>query len=254
MPEPANNQPAPTQSASVQPDTQRRRSFVYRKLRERGARFVAVNDGAVAADFGGAVEAEVAQARSLALVDLSPLPRIGFKGAGTIEWLTAQGLAIGPDSNRAYPQPDGALAARLAPSEIFLIDGLGGAGALVNRLGQAWSWGSEKPRKLIGNPMPRADSHCWFAATGAQAPAMFAKICGIDLREGRFAEGQIAQTSVARISGIVIRIPGLPLPGFHLLADSASGEYLWDCVTDAMAEFDGAPVGWTALCRLAGLP
>jgi sarcosine oxidase subunit gamma len=242
------------EAAYVQPDTLRRRSFVYRKLRERGARFVAVNDGAVAADFGADTEAELARAKTLALVDLSPLPRTGFKGTGTIEWLASQGLAIGPDSNRAYAQSDGALAARLAPSEIFLLDGLAGAGTLVARLDQAWSWGEARPRTLTGYPMPRADSHCWFAVSGVHAPAMFAKICGIDLRPHKFAEGQIAQTSVARISAIVIRMTGTPVPAFHLLADSASGEYLWDCVIDAMDEFDGAPVGWTALRRLAGLP
>lgn len=240
--------------AYVQPDTVRRRSFVYRKLRDRGARFVALHDGAVAADFGADADAELAKAKHLALVDLSPLPRTGFKGAGTIEWLTAQGLSIGPDSNRAYAQGDGALAARLAPSEIFLLDGLAGGGALVSRLNQAWSWGEARPRTLTGYPMPRADSHCWFAVTGEHAPAMFAKICGIDLRPGKFDEGQIAQTSVARISGIVIRMAGPPVPAFHLLADSASGEYLWSCVLDAMEEFDGAPVGWTALKRLAGVP
>jgi sarcosine oxidase, subunit gamma len=239
--------------ATTQPDTVGRRSFVYRLLKARGARFVALNDGAVAADFGGPVEAELEKARKLALVDLSPLPRTGFKGVGTVEWLIGQGLSIGPDSNRAYPQAGGELAARLAPNEIFLIDGLAGSGELVRRLNAAWDWGSEKPRKLIGYPMPRADSHAWFAVAGEHAPAMFAKICGIDLRAHKFAEGLIAQTSVAKMSAIVIRAPGAPVPLFHLLADSASAEYLWGCVLDAMAEFGGEPVGWMALRRLTGV-
>ncbi|MBX6323094.1 MAG: hypothetical protein IRY94_14800, partial [Rhodospirillaceae bacterium] len=233
--------------AWVQPDTVRRRSFVYRRLRERGARFMALHDGAVAADFGGAIEAEVERARDLALVDLSPLPRTGFKGAGTIDWLAEQGLAIGADSNRAYPQADGALAARLSPGEILLLDGLAGAGALVTRLEGAWRWGEERPRRPIGYPVPRADSHCWFAVSGVQAPTMFAKICGVDLRPRKFSEGAIAQTSVAKMSAIFIRAPGAAVPLYHLLADSASAEYLWDCVLDAMAEFGGAPAGWTAL-------
>jgi sarcosine oxidase subunit gamma len=238
--------------ATIEPDTARRRSFVYRQLRARGARFVALGDGAVAADFGGALEAEVEKARALALVDLSPLPRSGVKGAGTIDWLAAQGLQIGADSNRAYPQAGGALAARLAPNEIFLLDGVAGTGELTSRLRAAWAWGSETPRSPIGYPMPRADSHAWFSVTGAQAPAMFAKICGIDLRTHKFAEGLIAQTSVAKMSAIVIRVPAAPVPVFHLLADSASAEYLWGCVLDAMAEFGGEPVGWTALRRLMG--
>ena len=40
-------------------------------------------------------------------------------------------------------------------------------------------------------------------------------------------------------------------PDFYLLADSASGDYLWDCLLDAMMEFEGGPVGLAAL-QIAG--
>lgn len=234
------------------PQSYRRRSFVARILEASGARFAALNGAAVAVEFAAGVEAESERARRLGLADLSPLPRTGFKGAGTVEWLTGQGLTIGADSNRAYLQEGGALAARLAPTEVLLLDGLAGTGALIERLNGAWRWGEEKPRTPIGYPMPRADSHCWFAVVGADAPAMFAKICGVDLRTGSFGPGRIAQTSVAKISAIVIRQDLGATTGFYLLADSASAEYLWHCVADAMVEFDGVPVGLAALKRLAG--
>jgi sarcosine oxidase subunit gamma len=230
-----------------------RRSFVYRVLQQGGARFAAVNDAAIAVDFGRPLEAEAAQARSMGIADLSVLPRTGFKGAGTVEWLTSQGLSIGADSNRAYPQAGGELAARLAPTEIFLIDSLAGRGELIRRLNAAWSWGSETPRRLIGYPMPRAESHAWFLVTGERAPGMFAKICGVDLRPHRFAAGAIAQTSLAKMSAIVIRADLGEVPAYHVLADSASAEYLWGCLLDAMAEFAGAPVGWAAVRQLAGV-
>ena len=86
--------------------------------------------------------------------------------------------------------------------------------------------------------------------TGSAAPEMFAKICGVDLRPHKFRPGQIAQTSLAQMSGIVIRDDRGPIPGFHLLADVASAEYLWGAVLDAMSEFGGAPVGLRALRRL----
>src|SRR5215470_5212078 len=164
------------------PTTYVRRSMIYRVLQAAGARFAEVSGAAVAMDFGAPEDAEAAQARSLGIADLSVLPRTGFKGAGTVEWLTAQGLSIGADSNCAYRQSRGELAARLAPTEIFLLDGLGGHGALVTRLNAAWSWGSEKPRTLVGYPMPRSESHAWFMVTGEKAPAMFAKLCAVDLR------------------------------------------------------------------------
>lgn len=40
------------------------------------------------------------------------------------------------------------------------------------------------------------------------------------------------------------------LISYHLLADTASAGYLWGCLTDAMAEYGGAPVGLSALARL----
>ena len=237
---------------SVSPSAVPRRSCIYRVLQQAGARFATLGDAAIAVDYGKPIEMEAAQARRMGIADLSVLPRTGFKGAGTVEWLTSQGLAIGPDSNRAYPQPGGELAARLAPTEIFLLDGLAGTGTLTSRLNAAWAWGSETPRRLIGYPMPRSESHAWFIVTGERAPAMFAKICGVDLRPHRFADAAIAQTSVAKMSAIVIRADLGGTTAFHLLADSASAEYLWTCVLDAMAEFDGRPVGWSALRQLAG--
>src|SRR6202008_2281197 len=183
---------------NLDPATLKRRSFIYRKLAAAGAEFAEVNGGAGAMRYRARGEDEATTARRMAIADLSVLPHGGFKGRGTVEWLTAQGLAIGADSNKAYRQSGGELAARLAPTEIFLLDGLAGTGTLISRLNAAWGWSGETPRKLIGYPMPRSESHGWFMVTGEGAPAMFAKICAVDLRPHRFAAAAIAQTSVAK--------------------------------------------------------
>jgi sarcosine oxidase subunit gamma len=232
---------------------QLRRSPIYRESQAAGAFCEIINNAAVPMHYGSP-DSEADRARRMAIADLSGLARTGFKGAGTIEWLQGQGLTIGPDSNMAYVQEGGELAARLAPGEIFLIDSLAATGALIERLNAAWNWGTERPRKLIGYPMPRQDSHAWFMVTGEAAPEMFAKICGVDLRPHKFAARQIAQTSLAKMSGIVIRDDRGAIPAFHLLADVASAEYLWGAVLDAMSEFGGAPVGLQALRRLGEVP
>jgi sarcosine oxidase subunit gamma len=229
---------------------QLRRSPIYRLTQQAGAFCEVLNNSAVPMHYGN-VESETVRASRMGIADLSGLPRTGFKGAGTVDWLQARGLSIGADSNMAYAQEGGELAARLAPTEIFLIDSLAATGALVAKLNGAWNWGSEKPRKLIGYPMPRQDSHGWFMVTGSAAPEMFAKICGVDLRPHKFALSRIAQTSLAKMSGIVIRADLGPVPAFHLLADIASAEYLWGAVLDAMTEFGGTPVGLAALRALA---
>jgi len=235
---------------ALEPDTQLRRSFIYRKLEEQGAHFEVINGGAVAMSYGDDLEDEAMLARRLGIADLSPLPRSGFKGAGTIEWMQSQDVTIGAESNRGYRQAGGEMALRLSPSEILLIDSLQGSGAFIAKLNAAWSWGTTTPRRPIGYPLPRSDSHAWFALSGEHCSAMFSKICGVDLRAHKFADGQIAQTSIAKMSGVILRHDFGAVPGFHLLADSASADYLWDCLQDAMNEFDGGPIGLTALREL----
>lgn len=232
-------------------ERQTRLSFVHRKLVDQGARFAVVNGGLIAADFGDA-NAETETARRMGLADLSPLARTGFKGTGALEWLAGQGVALGPESNRGYRQAGGEIALKLAPNEVLLVDSLAAEGRFIAGLDAAWGWREERPRRPIGYPVPRADSHCWFALSGQHASEMFSKICGVDLRAHRFAEGAIAQTSVARMSGIILRRDFAETPGFYLLADSASGDYLWDCLLDAMMEFEGMPVGLSALQVLEG--
>jgi sarcosine oxidase, subunit gamma len=182
----------------------------------------------------------------LALIDLSLRPRSGFKGRGTPEWLEAQGLVL-PEPNRAARQGDGTLAVRLAPRELLLLAPWARPGGeLIGRLDDAWPVGRDPSAPPRGYPVPRADSHFWFLLTGRHVPAMLAKLCGIDFRVDRFAPLQVAQTQAVRLSVIIIRDESA-LPAWHLLADSASADYVWTCLVDAMQEFRGKQAGPGAL-------
>lgn len=238
-------------AAALQPTDCLRRSFVTRELQIAGARFGEENGAAVAVDFGDPAREE-ATARRLGLVDLSPLARVGFKGPGAVEWLAAQGVTVPPESNQAVVQEGGGLAARLAPGEVLILGAQSFEDDLPARLVATWAEAPTPPETPRGFPVPRADSHAWFLLTGADSPTLFAKLCGVDLRPAKFALGRIAQTSIARLNGIVIRDDKGGLPAYHLLVDSASAGYLWDCLRDAMAEFGGIPVGVRALRALIG--
>ena len=236
-------------AAAVQPADFPRRSFHYRTLVAAGARFAEVGGAAVAEDFG-APDAEAQTARRMGLADLSPLARTGFKGEGTAPWLSAQGLAVPEQSNRALRQSDGELALRLAPGEVMVLGDVLGQSPLPARLTEAWHAEPVPPNTPRGFPLPRAETHAWFLATGACAAAMFAKLCGVDLRPQSFPDLQIAQTSLAKMSGIMVRDDRAGVLAYHVLADSASAAYLWSCLIDAMDEFDGGPVGLSAIRSL----
>lgn len=227
---------------ATRPTARLRRSFVYRILEHAGARFAEVNGAAVAMSFG-AVADEIAAARNMGLADLSPLARVGFKGRGAIAWTRAQGVEIGDANNAAAVQSDGALAARLADTEVLVIDGLDGAGSSPHRLESEWR-ADDPPSVYLVN---RQSANFWFLVSGAYAAEMFAKLCAVDLRPIKFPSGAVVQTSIARTNCIAIRGDLGDVPVWHVLGDSASAEYQWGCLIDAMNEFGGRPVGLDAL-------
>lgn len=203
-----------------------RRSFIYRRTLVTQP----------PADSLARRAADAAGASPLKLIDLSVLPRWGLKGRDTFSWLAARGAATPGTDNTAQPQDDGSLIARLSPGEALILSSPAvGRSSLAAPL-------DELPPEGSGAcyPVPRRDSHCWFVVPGADAPRMFAKVCAVDLAPDQFPDRNIAQTIVARLSAIVIRHDIGGSLAFSVLAESASAEYLWDCLVDAMAEFSGA--------------
>ncbi|GEO82876.1 sarcosine oxidase subunit gamma [Pararhodospirillum oryzae] len=184
-------------------------------------------------------------AAPVVLTDLSPFARTGFKGADTASWLAARGLDVEPAHNHALRQADGSLLVRLSPGEFLLLGVPGAKPGLVERLDAAWT---REANAGLCFPVPRQDSHAWFVLRGEKAPALFAKLCAVDLRPRAFADGAVAQTSVARLNAIIVRDGA----AFHLLADSASAEYLWACLIDAMAEFQGSIAGAATVAGFGG--
>ena len=228
------------------PAEEPRRSPLYRALEAHGARFEALGDFAVAQDMGREAAAEAAQAESLGLADLTPLPRIGFKGWNIAPWLAGNGAEMGEASNRAYAQADGTRIARLAPGEALVLADRNGAGPLIETLDQAWSMAEADGCFRVA----RDETSCWLLLSGAHAPSMLAKVCAVDMRAQAFAPDAIAQTNVARLNVIVIRGDIGPVPAFDLITDLASAVYLWGALLDAMAEYDGAPIGLAAIRSL----
>ena len=226
----------------AEPASYARRSFVYRELAACGARFGGVAGAAVALDFGEP-EAERQSLARLGLCDLSPLPRVGFRGPAALDWLRARRVRGLDRDNRADMQRGGALAARLAPTEAAILGSLTGRGDLCDRLEAA----------LDADPEPgcykvlRRDGSFHFLLGGTHAAETMATLCGVDLRARAFPAGSVAQTSVARMSMIVIAVSLGEIPAFHLLGDSASASYAWGVLVDAMTGCGGKPVGLDAV-------
>lgn len=246
---------------TITPEQFLRRSPVYRQLQKLGAEFGELAGGACALRYGatatgtdaaaGAIEGtEADRCGELALIDLSLLPRTGYRGPRALPWLEAQQLEL-PPNNRAAIQPDGGLLVRLGDGEALLLGNL----SLGNSQGNS-EWldrlGKEHSRESPGGvyPVLRADSTAWFVVAGKIAPEMLAKLCGVDLSPRVFPQLEVAQTSVARSNAIVLRWDLGETLAYHLFPGAALAEYLWECLMDAMVEYGGRPAGLEAVWSL----
>ncbi len=221
----------------MNPQSFARRSFVYRRLPENEFAHESIGDAAVAK-----TSKFYTERTDLNLIDLSVLPRWGLKGRGSLVWLEQLGAQMPAADNLAIVQRDGSIVVRLSPGEALVLAPFRGECALAEKINSLPADGSG-----ACYPAPRRDSHCWFAVTGRRTSDMFAKLCAVDLSQDRFSNGRVAQTSVARLSAIVIRHDLNGSLAFSILADSASAEYLWDCLLDAITEFAGVVCGIDAL-------
>jgi len=176
------------------------------------------------------------------LGDLTALPRSGLKGRESLSWLRDQGRDVGDQDNVAYGQADGSLVARLGPGEALLLSALDGSGNV--------DLAPTSADGVRAYGVPRSSGNIWFYLCGEQSCAVFAKLCGVDLRPHKFPQGTVAQTDIARLNGIVIRHDAGGTLGYHLLADFACGAYLWDVLLDAMAEYGGQMMGLDELVEL----
>lgn len=186
--------------------------------------------------------ASESQIQQCAIVDLTNLSRVGFRGQDAAEYLNSYGFTLPEKPNQALEQEDGSWVARLSFTEYCVLGSLHDFGERVSQLEQGWTM-DERANYLL----PRQDSHAWIQLTGQHVALVMAKLCGVDLQQQAFTVGQVAQTSVARINAIVINVSDAQTQKFNLLCDRAAALYLWDVLIDAIDEFDGQVAGIEAI-------
>lgn len=177
-----------------------------------------------------------------ALVDLTGVPRVGFRGTDSAAYLLARGFVLPDAPNRAVTQADGSHVARLSQTEFLVLGSLQDQGERI--ADEEARWEMDHSANYL---LPREDSHGWLHLSGVFIAEVMAKVCGVDLRPQAFAPGAVAQTSAARINVIVINLGSKATPAFQILCDRASLDYFKGALMDAMGEFGGTVLGNEAL-------
>ena len=87
-------------------------------------------------------------------------------------------------------------------------------------------------------PLYCQHSHAWLQLAGESRAEVMAKICGVDLSEGVFPLGSVAQTQAARVSVIVAAHQDRGGQSvFSMFVDQSLARHLWEAIEDAMAEW-----------------
>lgn len=225
----------------IDPRASIRRSQLYRWHMGRNATFVEFGERTFVDRYGD-LEQEIYAAQRLGFCDLSLLPRHGVIGRGASKFLRAKGMRLPELPNTSEVQENHDLVVRLSPEE-FVCLRLSSLSQGASYESDAWQDTAEQVAFVV----PNSDSHCLFSVSGEKASTMFSKVCGVDLRGRSFANGNVAQTSIARVNSIIIRHDFELTENFFVLAATSATEYLWGCILDAADEFDGSPIGIAAL-------
>ncbi|CZF86038.1 hypothetical protein [Grimontia marina] len=170
---------------------------------------------------------------SISFYDATTSNRIGFRGAQVAAFLEAHGILIPEQPNRALKTSNGLWILRLGHTEFWLVDKKDQNTDAMIELEKEADQREQVTRLYCQH------SHALFVLTGDDCPEMFAKVCAVDLSGVTFKRGCIAQTSVARVSSVVVNVSKSEFEQtrFLIMSDISSADYLWKALDDAAEEF-----------------
>ena len=90
--------------------------------------------------------------------------------------------------------------------------------------------------------IPFTHGRALFRITGDDAARMLEKVCGIDWSDAMTPDGAVVSASVALTTCDIVRNDRVGTPSYVLVFDRSFGQYLFDALVDAGAEF-GLAVG-----------
>ena len=91
---------------------------------------------------------------------------------------------------------------------------------------------------------------CELRLVGPRSRELLSKVCALDFHSGRFADGDVRETSVAKTKQLVIRRDIGEETSFSIIGGRSTGAYLWDILLQAGAEFALVPIGREAIARI----
>jgi heterotetrameric sarcosine oxidase gamma subunit len=173
-------------------------------------------------------------AAGLTLTDLAPLAKVSVRARADGVMARALGIPFG----RAARDSAGALVVGSGPGEWLVLGPIGTGRALLGRLGALTAKADGQELVTI---LDLTHGRALLRLTGTRAAAVLAKLCGIDLADASTPTGAAFRSSVAKLVTDVVRDdqenPAGPVRSYLLHCERSYGQYLFDALLEAGAEF-----------------
>jgi len=163
---------------------------------------------------------------ALRLTDCSPLAKVAMRAASDGRAAAAVGVPFGAVER----DEDGTLVVGSGPGEWMLLGEPGRAGGLAARAGAL-------PDDRSVAAVDVTHGRALMRLTGLDAAGLLAKVCAIDLSDRATPNGRAFRSSVAKLATDVVRDDRDGAPSYLLHCERSSGQYLFDALLDAGAEF-----------------
>jgi heterotetrameric sarcosine oxidase gamma subunit len=135
--------------------------------------------------------------------------------------------ALGTGFGRAARRADGVLVIGSGPGEWLLLGAPNQAAGLA----------ASVPAEGFVNVVDVSHGRALMRLTGDASSALLGKVCAIDLRDGATPDGTAFRSSVAKVVVDVVRDDVDGVRSYLLHVERSTGQYLFDALLDAGAEF-----------------
>ena len=176
---------------------------------------------------------------SLTLTDCTPL--VKFQARAPIGGRAAS--EFGVRFGRAARTDDGTLVVGAGPGEWFLIGPPDQGEAIAARLADV---AAHAPDELV-TFVDQTHGRALIRLNGLSGSGVLAKVCGIDWSDAVTPDGAALRSSVAAVATDIIRDDREGVRSYLLHCERSSGQYLFDTLLDAGAEFGIETDGFTPL-------
>ncbi|MEW5979797.1 MAG: hypothetical protein AB1898_28720 [Acidobacteriota bacterium] len=214
-----------------------RRSPIHEALEQLQPRWTQVSGMDVPLGFQS-LEAERALQKSLALCDLSCLPKLGLKGPGLLAATEAMGIAMPDSLYGCLSQDHGGWIIRVDQQEVLIEDGPDDR--LVPSL-------EERMSAPLPGVYPVRRQEASFLLSGEKSNLVLRETCGVDFSQPVQAA---VMTRVAGVSAMVLPVKPDGIGGFRFWLDASYAAYLWEALIEIVRDHGGEAIGLAAVYSL----